>query len=132
MLPAGKGEPLTLVATDVEGSTDLWEWDKESMMEAISIHDNILRSHLAENHGYEVATEVYCRFFPIMLYRAAGCKLDGSAFASKVIRRLAQMQQNGIGTSREDIVGGCTCSIEASAAHNICQHTIYLKADSCR
>ena len=58
---AGKGEPLTLVATDVEGSTDLWEWDKDSMMEAISIHDLILRAHLAENHGYEVATEVRCQ-----------------------------------------------------------------------
>ena len=29
---AGFGEPLTLVCTDVEGSTELWEWDNSSMM----------------------------------------------------------------------------------------------------
>lgn len=59
-LRVGKGQPLTLVATDVEGSTDLWEWDKQAMMEAISLHDNILRADLSRFHGYEVATEVDC------------------------------------------------------------------------
>ena len=29
---AGEGQPLTLVCTDVEGSTELWEWDNEAMM----------------------------------------------------------------------------------------------------
>ena len=29
---AGEGDPLTLVCTDVEGSTELWEWDNEAMM----------------------------------------------------------------------------------------------------
>ena len=29
---AGNGQPLTLVCTDVEGSTELWEWDNEAMM----------------------------------------------------------------------------------------------------
>lgn len=55
---AGQGQPLTLVATDVEASTSLWEWNRAAMMEAISIHDTILRSRLHDFHGYEVATEV--------------------------------------------------------------------------
>ena len=28
----GTGNPLTLVMTDVEGSTELWEWDKHTTM----------------------------------------------------------------------------------------------------
>ena len=29
---AGQGAPLTLVCTDVEGSTELWEWDRDAML----------------------------------------------------------------------------------------------------
>ena len=29
---AAEGQPLTLVCTDVEGSTELWEWDNSAMM----------------------------------------------------------------------------------------------------
>ena len=29
---AGEGDPVTLVCTDVEGSTELWEWDSAAMM----------------------------------------------------------------------------------------------------
>ena len=39
------------------GSTELWEFDKETMDEAISLHDKLLRGHLREYSGYEVATE---------------------------------------------------------------------------
>ena len=39
------------------GSTELWEFDKETMDDAISVHDKLLRSHLREYSGYEVATE---------------------------------------------------------------------------
>ena len=54
---AAEGQPVTLVATDIEGSTELWEWDKASMMEAVNIHDRILRCHLSKHFGYEVSTE---------------------------------------------------------------------------
>ena len=30
---AGQGDPLTLVCTDVEGSTELWEWDRDAMLQ---------------------------------------------------------------------------------------------------
>ena len=49
---------MTLVCTDVEGSTNLWEWDRVAMMAAMATHDVILRAHIADFHGYEVATEV--------------------------------------------------------------------------
>ena len=32
-LAAGQGAPLTLVCTDVEGSTELWEWDRDAMLQ---------------------------------------------------------------------------------------------------
>ena len=44
--------------TDVEGSTELWEWDRLTMMEAITTHDRIMRAQLPKFFGYEVATEV--------------------------------------------------------------------------
>ncbi|KAL0031937.1 hypothetical protein WJX79_006910 [Trebouxia sp. C0005] len=58
----GAGNPLaetsvTLVCTDVEGSTEMWEWDNKAMMEAISLHDRVMRMHLPKFGGYEVATE---------------------------------------------------------------------------
>lgn len=51
---AGDGRPATLVLTDVEASTELWEWDRLCMMEAIAIHDRIMRSNLRRFQGYEV------------------------------------------------------------------------------
>ena len=41
-LPPGKGslgKAITLVLTDVEGSTELWEWDTELMSQAVDMHD---------------------------------------------------------------------------------------------
>ena len=54
---AGEGKPATLVLTDIEGSTELWEWDAGSMMLAVSLHDRILRSQLSRFNGFEVSTE---------------------------------------------------------------------------
>ena len=48
---------VTLVCTDVEGSTEMWEWDNKVTMEAINLHDRCMRKHLAKFGGYEVATE---------------------------------------------------------------------------
>lgn len=33
---ADLGEPLTLVMTDVEGSTELWEWDQAIVMQVLT------------------------------------------------------------------------------------------------
>ena len=45
---------VTLVLTDVEGSTELWEWDTEVMSAAIDMHDRVLRSTMSKFFGYEV------------------------------------------------------------------------------
>lgn len=50
-------DSITLVATDVQGSTELWEWNNRVMMEAINLHDRIMRSQISKFDGYEVATE---------------------------------------------------------------------------
>lgn len=46
----------TLVATDVEGSTMLWEWNHAVMDEAIEVHDRIMRAQLFKFGGYEITT----------------------------------------------------------------------------
>uniref|UniRef100_A0A7S0UVR3 Guanylate cyclase domain-containing protein n=1 Tax=Polytomella parva TaxID=51329 RepID=A0A7S0UVR3_9CHLO len=54
----GSGAPVvTLVMTDVEGSTELWEWDTGLMAEAIELHDRTIRAHMSAWSGYEVQTE---------------------------------------------------------------------------
>lgn len=48
---------VTLVFTDVQGSTRLWERCDAAMREALEVHDRVLRSLLAEHDGYEVKTQ---------------------------------------------------------------------------
>ena len=55
--PPEEGESLVVVATDVEGSTELWEWDGDVMSAATDIHDKLLRRLLPKYFGYEVHTE---------------------------------------------------------------------------
>jgi class 3 adenylate cyclase len=42
------------VVTDVEGSTQLWEWDAEVMGEAVELHNSVLRGVMEEHGGHEV------------------------------------------------------------------------------
>ncbi|GIL51262.1 hypothetical protein Vafri_7136 [Volvox africanus] len=53
----GQNCMVTLVLTDVEGSTELWEWDTDVMAAAIELHDHTLRFNLSKWQGYEVQTE---------------------------------------------------------------------------
>ncbi|CAG9463706.1 unnamed protein product [Pedinophyceae sp. YPF-701] len=55
--PPGAGREITLVLTDVQDSTALWEASPHEMATANSMHDAILRAYLARWHGYEVTTE---------------------------------------------------------------------------
>lgn len=52
--------------TDVEGSTSLWEWSHSVAMKAIDMHDRIMRSKMAEFHGFEVPP-------PDLAHRAGQC-----------------------------------------------------------
>lgn len=86
--PAGSGQPLTLVATDVEGSTELWEWNRAAMMDAQTIHDRLIRANLSKCFGYEVATEVRCRLCRpvcLILINLAAIKADSAVLAAPCI-----------------------------------------------
>lgn len=45
------------VVTDVEGSTQLWEWDPVVMAAAVDQHNIVLRSLLDQHGGHEVRTD---------------------------------------------------------------------------
>ncbi|KAG2423040.1 hypothetical protein HXX76_015556 [Chlamydomonas incerta] len=58
MKPPGAGPATTLVMTDVQNSTLLWEvLDGHVMDECLSLHHRIMREAIAANRGYEVCTE---------------------------------------------------------------------------
>lgn len=52
--PTGR---VTLVFTDVQGSTNLWERHTDAMRAALTLHNQELRQLLAQSGGYEVKTE---------------------------------------------------------------------------
>lgn len=46
-------EYLTIVATDITDSNELWESDKNSMRNAVKLHNKLIRKYITENKGYE-------------------------------------------------------------------------------
>ena len=48
---------VTLLFTDIQSSTALWEADEEAMAEALILHDHCLRTNLKTHDGFEVKTE---------------------------------------------------------------------------
>jgi len=48
---------VTIIYTDVQGSTSLWEADPASMKKATDLHDSIIRKCYADHAGYEISTE---------------------------------------------------------------------------
>lgn len=56
-ISTGVLEEITVAITDVEGSTELWEWDYNIMTLAQEIHDTIMRGLISKYVGYEVNTE---------------------------------------------------------------------------
>ena len=52
--PTGR---VTLVFTDVQGSTKLWDTDKAAMAEAVQTHHDMMRRLISRMGGYEVKTE---------------------------------------------------------------------------
>ncbi|CAK9103145.1 Adenylate cyclase (ATP pyrophosphate-lyase) (Adenylyl cyclase) (Crisp-1) [Durusdinium trenchii] len=55
--PQGKTDDFTMVFTDVQGSTSLWEANPRAMELALRLHDATIRQVLAKHSGYEVTTE---------------------------------------------------------------------------
>jgi len=52
--PPKKGQFVTLVITDIEGSTSLWDSKPREMNEALATHDALLRSLMRTHHGYDL------------------------------------------------------------------------------
>ncbi|KAK9861804.1 hypothetical protein WJX84_009388 [Apatococcus fuscideae] len=53
----GIGKDITIVLTDIAGSTALWEWNPGLMNAAINVHDVVLRKTMSKHYGHEVSTE---------------------------------------------------------------------------
>ena len=47
---------ITFLFTDVEGSTSLWERNPKAMSEALSRHDEILRTAIEAHNGHVLKT----------------------------------------------------------------------------
>ena len=56
---------LTFLFTDIEGSTKMWQRDRETMSEALARHDRILRDVVEERGGYVFKTvgDAFCCAF---------------------------------------------------------------------
>lgn len=48
---------LTLVFTDIEGSSDLWEAHRDAFRPILELHNSLMREHAALGNGIEVKTE---------------------------------------------------------------------------
>jgi class 3 adenylate cyclase len=57
MRPPSDTDDVTMVFTDVQGSTALWEANPKAMEQALRIHDTTMRRFMAKHSGYEVTTE---------------------------------------------------------------------------
>eukprot|EP01065_Artemidia_motanka_P008803 TRINITY_DN14457_c0_g2_i1.p1 TRINITY_DN14457_c0_g2~~TRINITY_DN14457_c0_g2_i1.p1 ORF type:complete len:1160 (+),score=317.83 TRINITY_DN14457_c0_g2_i1:474-3482(+) len=64
---------VTLVFTDIRGSTSLWEQATEAMGVALKQHNNIIRKAIAQNGGYEVKT-VGDAFFVVFASPEDACR----------------------------------------------------------
>lgn len=56
-MPPKNTDKVTMVFTDVQGSTSLWEANPRAMDRALRIHDTVMRQNVAKCGGYEVTTE---------------------------------------------------------------------------
>lgn len=55
--PPEEGEPLTVVSTDIEGSTRLWDLYPLAMNKDLALHDKLIRETMEIFFGYELLTE---------------------------------------------------------------------------
>jgi class 3 adenylate cyclase len=55
--PLDDTDDVTMVFTDVQGSTSLWEANPKAMEQALRLHDATIRTNMAKHDGYEVTTE---------------------------------------------------------------------------
>src|SRR5947207_10430761 len=66
---------VTLLFTDIEGSTALWEEDEARMSQALALHDALARSAV-ESHGGDVVKMTGDGFLAV--FDDAGCALSAT------------------------------------------------------
>eukprot|EP00756_Hemistasia_phaeocysticola_P001513 Hpha_TRINITY_DN11064_c0_g1::TRINITY_DN11064_c0_g1_i1::g.92717::m.92717 len=71
-VPAPDGN-VTLVFTDIRGSTSLWETVTSAMAQALKLHNSIVRKAIADHGGYEVKT-VGDAFFVVFPTPESACR----------------------------------------------------------
>ncbi|KAK9788833.1 hypothetical protein WJX73_006132 [Symbiochloris irregularis] len=117
--PPAEGRAATLVCTDVEGSTELWEWDEDAMTEAQAIHDRIIRSQLQKFAGYEVSTEGDA--FTIVFHDAIDAvawaiSMQQALLTAKWPKRLEQHRQTCIRLRQSSAMAGYANFVAAQDA----------------
>ena len=76
---------VTFLFTDIEGSTRLWDADSAAMVEAVSVHDALIRSAIEDRGGYVFSTAGDSF--------AAAFQVPGEALAAAVDAQLALKRQ---------------------------------------
>eukprot|EP00668_Euglena_longa_P010007 GGOE01012128.1.p1 GENE.GGOE01012128.1~~GGOE01012128.1.p1 ORF type:complete len:761 (-),score=167.57 GGOE01012128.1:1753-3804(-) len=97
---------VTLLFTDIQSSTVLWETDEESMEEALAQHDNVFRTTLQLCNGFEVKTEgdaFMCAFATTADCAKFCCEVQHGLMAVKWPKLLysnasASIEEDGTGT----------------------------------
>ena len=75
-LPTGA---ITLLFSDIEGSTQRWEERPEAMVSALHRHDRLLRGAIEANRGYIFKTvgDAFCAAFSDPVDGVAAAERDG-------------------------------------------------------
>ena len=58
--PTDPSIPLTMIYTDVQGSTSLWEALPQDMEKALEMHDQCMRTLIAKHDGFEGKCDDVC------------------------------------------------------------------------
>ncbi len=77
---AQDGAVVTLMFTDIEGSTKRWEVMPEAMAAALAVHDRLLKTAIEANHGtvFRTVGDAFCAYFASPLDAVEAC-LAGQA-----------------------------------------------------
>jgi class 3 adenylate cyclase len=65
-MPSPPSGTVTFLFTDIEGSTKLWEQQRQEMQSALQRHDALIREVIEQNGGYVFKTvgDAFCAAFP--------------------------------------------------------------------
>ena len=98
-LPSGT---VTLLFSDIEGSTRLWERSPDAMAHALRRHDELMRSAIEGSGGYVFKTvgDAFCAAFPtakeaVQAARGAQRALDAEPWPEETVLRVRMALHTG-------------------------------------